>query len=298
MANIAYIAHHGILGQKWGKKNGPPYPLSGGDYSREEISKLHASRKKSRHNIYNKKHFDQVIKEGTGINTLSYDANRTKGADMFYAAYDKADKHQYNALFNRKMPTDVFDDNGNKIGTDSLYKFRIKNIANNDIKVASEDTGAKAFIDLYSRDRNFSNFVRDPERMQAHFVDDKYKFKGYREGKAALERIRETDMPSEKDLKTAYRMFNYVIPSAGTDNRSAGDVVKNRTMFFNELKKQGYGACLDTNDAIYGGFKANAPVIMFDPSQFTFKEAKRVTTASKTYSDLVFAGRQLVKGLG
>ena len=23
------LAHHGILGQKWGKRNGPPYPLSG-----------------------------------------------------------------------------------------------------------------------------------------------------------------------------------------------------------------------------------------------------------------------------
>ena len=22
-----YLSHHGIKGQKWGKKNGPPYPL-------------------------------------------------------------------------------------------------------------------------------------------------------------------------------------------------------------------------------------------------------------------------------
>ena len=27
-----YIFHHGILGQKWGKQNGPPYPL-GSDIS-------------------------------------------------------------------------------------------------------------------------------------------------------------------------------------------------------------------------------------------------------------------------
>lgn len=33
-----YIAHHGILGMKWGKKNGPPYPLGSGDHSKSERS--------------------------------------------------------------------------------------------------------------------------------------------------------------------------------------------------------------------------------------------------------------------
>lgn len=31
-----YLAHHGILGQKWGKQNGPPYPLGSGDHSASE----------------------------------------------------------------------------------------------------------------------------------------------------------------------------------------------------------------------------------------------------------------------
>lgn len=31
-----YLAHHGILGQKWGKQNGPPYPLSGSAHSSSE----------------------------------------------------------------------------------------------------------------------------------------------------------------------------------------------------------------------------------------------------------------------
>ena len=26
--DITYLQHHGILGMHWGKKNGPPYPLS------------------------------------------------------------------------------------------------------------------------------------------------------------------------------------------------------------------------------------------------------------------------------
>lgn len=31
-----YLSHHGILGQKWGKRNGPPYPLDAGDHSASE----------------------------------------------------------------------------------------------------------------------------------------------------------------------------------------------------------------------------------------------------------------------
>lgn len=39
------LAHHGILGQKWGRKNGPPYPLSAADHSAKEkrLNKGHYS---------------------------------------------------------------------------------------------------------------------------------------------------------------------------------------------------------------------------------------------------------------
>lgn len=39
-----YLSHHGILGQKWGKKNGPPYPL---DASRHSASEKKAGWRKS-----------------------------------------------------------------------------------------------------------------------------------------------------------------------------------------------------------------------------------------------------------
>ena len=31
-----YLEHHGIRGQRWGRRNGPPYPLDSSDHSADE----------------------------------------------------------------------------------------------------------------------------------------------------------------------------------------------------------------------------------------------------------------------
>ena len=285
------LRHHGILGQKWGKKNGPPYPLSGGDYSKTEQRAITKARR-SKNNIYNKKHFDQVLSEKTTLSTLSYDKNRTKGVDMFYATYTKADKDLYNMMFNRKLPEPIVDENGNSLGTGQGYKFKISNELQKQVKVASEDSGAKAFTDLYSNNRDFYNFVTDPNRMQKMFVDDKYKFKGYRQSKEVLDKLQNGDYkPTDRDLQTLYRMFNYVIPAQGSA-RETKDVATQRARFFSELKKEGYGAVLDTNDAIYGSFKAQAPVIVFDMDSIILSGVSDTTLTSKRISSLRTIGRR------
>ena len=52
--DIDVIKHHGILGQRWGKKNGPPYPLGADDHSALE-RKLKKSRSSSNNNKQPKK---------------------------------------------------------------------------------------------------------------------------------------------------------------------------------------------------------------------------------------------------
>lgn len=287
------LVHHGILGQRWGKRNGPPYPLSGGDYTPSEKQAIYKERSKKRNSIYNKKHFDEVLAKGSTTSTLSYDRNRTKDAEMFYAVHDKWDAHQYNALFNKAIPREIFDENGESLGTGQFLKYKITNELTKDVNVASEDSAAKIFIDLYSKNRDFYNFVTDKNRMREHFVDSKYKFKGYREARSVLEKIESGIKPSENDLVTIYRMFNYVIPSDGGGNaRAAGDVAKQRARFFNELKKAGYGAVLDTNDAIYGGFKAKSPIIVFDQEAIALKNVKLTKMSEKKISELALLARK------
>lgn len=291
-----WLAHHGILGQKWGERNGPPYPLSGGDYSESEKKALKAKRI-NKNSLYNKRHYDSVLTPEKTLTTLSYDKNRTKNTDMFYAAYDYFDKHQYNTLFNRPIPTEVRDKDGRIIGTGQMYKYRIDNKIKHNMKVASEDSSAEAFRKLYSKDRDFYNFVNDSERMQKYFIDDKYKFKGYREARSVLNKMKDENYtPSDKDLQVVYRMFNYVLPydGGGSDPRGAHDVQVQRAKFFKEMKKEGYGAVLDTNDALYGAFKATAPVIVFDMSNIIPDKARSTNVGDKYFSSVMLIGKKFL----
>lgn len=297
LENSNSLYHHGILGQKWGVRNGPPYPLKGGSVTKEDKKRnSNLATRVFKNKEYKKKYVDEILKaDKSTLSTLSYDPDRTKNTDMFYATHKKLDKHQYNALFNKPIPQTQYDSNGKSIGTGMGYKYRIDNKLKTDIKVASEESGAKAFASLYQRDRNFYNFVTDQNRMQKYFVDDKYKFKGYRETRSVLEKMRNTPdyTPTSKDVKTLYRMFNYVLPYDGQGNeREKNDVLKNRAMFFNELKNRGYGAVLDTNDAIYGGFKATSPVVVFDMDKVVLDKIHQTTKNEKRLSEVVLVGRR------
>ena len=218
-----------------------------------------------------------------------------KNADMFYATHKTLDKHQYNALFNRPVPREIYDEDGRSLGTGMFLKWRIDNKTTSDLKIASEDSGAESFRQLYRNDRDFYNFVTDPSRMQSHFVKDKYKFRGYRESRKALEKLRSGETPTADELQVIYRMFNYVIPSdGGGDSRRAKDVETQRAKFFTSLKEAGYGAVLDTNDAIYGGFKATSPVIVFDQSKIVLSGIRQTKMSDKNISKLVTAGRKAI----
>lgn len=287
-----FLIHHGILGQKWGRRNGPPYPLSGGDYSEEEKKHLRPEFGKD-NSRYNKKHYDKTIDKGTILTTLSRDPGRLKNTEMYYATYKRLDKHQYNALFNKRVEEPILDEDGNQIGTGMFLKYKIDSKALKDIKVASEDAGIETFANLYKNNRDFYNFVTDETRMQKAFVDDKYVFKGYREARKSLENIRDLEKkPSYEDISRAYRMFNYVLPYMTDNIRLSNDVRAQRAKFFSELMKHGYGAVLDTNDALYGAYKATAPVIVFDMKSVAVSNVSRTTIGSKAFSELVTTGRK------
>ena len=55
-----YLIHYGILGMKWGKRNGPPYPLDVSDHSAAEKQ----AAKEAGGNTPGSKWLDQTVKQG------------------------------------------------------------------------------------------------------------------------------------------------------------------------------------------------------------------------------------------
>ena len=58
-----FLAHHGIVGQKWGKRNGPPYPLNASTHNRVVKRGKKVGSKSSRLFEYDKKTRPDVYKE-------------------------------------------------------------------------------------------------------------------------------------------------------------------------------------------------------------------------------------------
>lgn len=119
-----YLAHHGILGQKWGKRNGPPYPLSASDHS--------ASEKKAgwRKSLDKEKKEVKEVKAKWGIEkerltvqtksgeTISMKEHPSSRMASFLAKHSKrvAAEAEKTALF------DIKDPDGNTVGDITLYK--------------------------------------------------------------------------------------------------------------------------------------------------------------------------------
>ena len=238
------LFHHGIKGQKWGKRNGPPYPLDEEDYSVAEKKAASSSPQKDA----------DKIEKGTKFQRISTKAESTPKGDRAYLSYTERDNDYYT-----EHMTDF------RGGVKNMYKVSYEAVK--DIYVPKHERQVDEFLNLYrdkkvmvvdeiseelSRRQTTSLLDAKPEYISLgkDYIHNTYK-------QLYKEEIDKFDKNNQlRDLGYQYFMMAY------------SNTPKIRAEYQKRLKDQGYNAIVDDNDVRYNDMFKGKPeksVIVFDP---------------------------------
>lgn len=218
---------------------------------------------------YVKDHTDKVLKSGMTMQRVTGTPDESIDR-AFYAAYNKVDTTKYKGLY------------GQQIGENRAHKLTLK--LNSDVKVASREKAAQAFVDLYKNDPEFKQqFQKSNEDMLNARI-----FAGLPGKSINIHKMAGKEGLTDKQLKkVGYEAFNIGLVNHTPD----GQAISKK--FYDKLKGLGYDAVMDINDQKYSGYKAKAPVIVFNNAgKISISDAKKMTSeqilsnAKKAYGRL------------
>lgn len=291
--NDLYLAHHGIKGMKWGvrrfqKKDGSLTPAGKKRYSEKTQAKYDRYYEKYKAIGYDDEKAakaargrigaERTIKIAGGLAVVGaaayagyryYDNN----VDRFVPAGQTMQTVHQGDAYKRMKPGNpfyaTFDKKDNTIYASRVFSHfgeqsKVTSFFTEDgIKVASEGTGRKIFNDLASKNPEVAEYAK-------------------RVGAA-------------KGGKKDYLKFNYslVLRNNSDTAKKMGlgdlDHDKVHNLFYDELKKKGYGAIIDSNDAKREGFSFK-PMIVFD------SQRKHVVGTAKATKEQL-GDERLLKGM-
>lgn len=256
------VYHHGILGQKWGERNGPPYPLQRGTHG--EI--LNQSRDE-----------DIKFKKGTTAYRVAVnnDLNTVTKNGQLYVSMDKLSNLKYLGIAASQETSFGFDLQGKNNG--KPYRLTIK--LTNDLIAPSYEKTMEAFIKTVDAMGGKKKFAKDIYANERTKAIGKQKIKEFMKdyGHLSIEECRDK----------AYISFV----------RSFLDDTKAKQIFFDNLKKNGYNAIVDENDKRFGEGTSEAPIIVFNKDK-DLKLTKSYQLSDEDvefFRDLYFQGTETIE---
>lgn len=168
------LYHHGVKGQQWGVRNGPPYPIE-----------------------------DKVLKKGTRLNSVSKEINSKTYLNndrwkYTYRPEEEWDRTVYTGPFARYLTL--------YRGARYVKEHEFETIK--DLKMPTKGERVKEFQDLYD-DPKFNKIVKnDLSKIQKILVQYKV---GNKEEQNRYKNFNPDKISSAKDKQTAYEIFNHAM---------------------------------------------------------------------------------------
>ena len=257
-----YLSHHGIEGQKWGVRHGPPYPIDHTKMSKgTKLSNVVAVGNNGGPNFglaydnsedFRKVVGDSYLKSAGMKNNLMYTYNKKdkedrevyEGPFAQYAASRKANDSVINVISTTYETTKDL-----KLADLKTRKDTFKQVYNKNKRVAVKELSGyqKPVTELYR-----SNYEKALSENRGNGDIDKYS-KLYKNVKNLnLNKIKTND-----DWDTAYNLFNHAMENAHRMN-----ITKK---YIKKISSKYDGMVDDNNVNLYN--KAHDPVIIFNPEK-------------------------------
>lgn len=202
-------------------------------------------------NKYVKDRTDGILKAGTKLQRVSSDPNESLDR-AFYGAYKKGDRTKYKGMYGKQI----------KMQGGDVHKMTLN--VNEDVKIASRRKAEDAFMDLYKNDEEFRNAFKQSNNRFVVF--------GANERARKIHATAAGEMTDRQLRKAGYEAFNIGL----VNHDKNGNIAAKK--FYDKLKSQGYDAVIDINDKKYSGYKAKAPVIVFNKgNKISLADVKQMT---------------------
>lgn len=278
-----YLEHHGILKQKWGVRNAPPYPL---DYNDHSAAQKKANPKSELNNYENNNVTAKTEalnkKEKTKVEKKESESSKSSRIAMLMEK-GLSEEQAKNQIAFEKRALAITAVTAAAIGAAATYNLvRNKNLA--------EDFVLSSGTEMFRVASSDSSEMRDMFYATTNKLDSK-KYAGIYakqlmgQGKTD---IYQKVLSPKSDIKiagsnTGEKIYNQLVKDPEFDkamglyrmhglnyddfNKNILMVQKNSgaaKMFFDKLQQEGYGGIIDVNDSKYSGYNANRPVILFN----------------------------------